>query len=407
VNLGIVIGGIPPKTLRDFGDIAFERSRVKAQEKLNAIVDEAKTAKHAERILERLYEHKTGDAPPSVPLHELIERWKQIPRGKQLCEQYVAVCSATLRRFLKSISEINANVIDLTEVTLPMITAFLEAEERRGVAPKTYNASITLLKTMWKNLLPGFPNPLLKIPSKKADTRFRRPCSEDQLQKILVAAQNDLFIYPIIVTGMCTAMRRGDCCGLRWNDVDMQGGFISVVTAKNRARVEIPIWPLFSEVLKLAAKEKIDEFVFSKQAAMYRRNPDGITMRVKKILRQAGILAEDSCNVGPRLRNASAYDFHSFRVTWVTLALSSGVPIELVRRVTGHSTVEVVLRHYHQPERDHFRRVLEDKMPAFMAARLNGSAAIDDAIGRLKELIVDLDRNNFSQRRGQILEIVR
>jgi hypothetical protein len=79
VNLGIAIRGMPPETLRDLGDIVFERSRVKAQEKLNIIVDEAKTTKHAERILERLYEHKTGDAPPGVPLFELIRSMETDP----------------------------------------------------------------------------------------------------------------------------------------------------------------------------------------------------------------------------------------------------------------------------------------------------------------------------------------
>ena len=37
---------------------------------------------------------------------------------------------------------------------------------------------------------------------------------------------------------------------------------------------------------------------------------------------------------------------HSFRVTWITLALAAGVPLELVQRVTGHRTVEVVMKHY-------------------------------------------------------------
>jgi integrase len=45
-------------------------------------------------------------------------------------------------------------------------------------------------------------------------------------------------------------------------------------------------------------------------------------------------------------RRASVHDFHSFRVTWITLALAAGVPLELVQRVTGHRTVEVVMKHY-------------------------------------------------------------
>ena len=43
-------------------------------------------------------------------------------------------------------------------------------------------------------------------------------------------------------------------------------------------------------------------------------------------------------------RRASIRDFHSLRVTWVTLALTAGVPLELVQKVTGHKTTDIVLR---------------------------------------------------------------
>ena len=35
---------------------------------------------------------------------------------------------------------------------------------------------------------------------------------------------------------------------------------------------------------------------------------------------------------------------NALRATWVTLALAAGVPVELVRRVTGHASVEIVLK---------------------------------------------------------------
>lgn len=37
-------------------------------------------------------------------------------------------------------------------------------------------------------------------------------------------------------------------------------------------------------------------------------------------------------------RRVSVWDFHSFRLTWITLALAVGVPLELDQRVTGHGT---------------------------------------------------------------------
>ena len=64
-----------------------------------------------------------------------------------------------------------------------------------------------------------------------------------------------------------------------------------------------------------------------------------------------------------RVRRAFTFDWHELRVTWVTLALSAGVPMEVARLVTGHKTVEVVLKHYFKPGREHLRAVLGDKLP--------------------------------------------
>ena len=66
------------------------------------------------------------------------------------------------------------------------------------------------------------------------------------------------------------------------------------------------------------------------------------------------------------VRRASVRDFHSFRVTWVTLALTAGVPLELVQKVTGHRTTDIVLKHYFQPGREDFRQALHSAMPKLL-----------------------------------------
>ena len=65
-------------------------------------------------------------------------------------------------------------------------------------------------------------------------------------------------------------------------------------------------------------------------------------------------------------KSASIYDWHALRTTFVTLALSAGVPMELVRRVTGHTTVDIVLRHYFRPGRDTFKAALVGALPAVL-----------------------------------------
>ena len=68
------------------------------------------------------------------------------------------------------------------------------------------------------------------------------------------------------------------------------------------------------------------------------------------------------------MKKASVRGWHSFRTTWITLALSAGLPMELVRRVSGHTTTDIVLKHYFKPGREDFRRAIQAAMPKMLTA---------------------------------------
>ena len=53
-------------------------------------------------------------------------------------------------------------------------------------------------------------------------------------------------------------------------------------------------------------------------------------------------------------------------MTWVSLALTAGVALELVQKVTGHKTTDIVLKHYFQPGREAFREALNAAMPKLL-----------------------------------------
>jgi hypothetical protein len=58
-------------------------------------------------------------------------------------------------------------------------------------------------------------NPFDGIPTRDGETVFRRPFAADELGVIVEKAKADLFIYPLIVTGMCTpcvAVIAASCC---------------------------------------------------------------------------------------------------------------------------------------------------------------------------------------------------
>lgn len=506
VNLGVKIAGTPPasRSLRDLGDTAFEKSRATAQAKLDKIIEEARSSSNAIHLVEKLYEMKTGETIRSVKLENLADEWAKIPRRRDPDERYAAQCKATLERVVKTIRQENPKIDEIAQVTRTLARRVMELEGERGVSTKTTNDTLKLMRATFKHLLPaGSINPFSDIPTQDTETVFRKPFTPEELKLILEAAKEDDFIRPILVVGICTAMRRGDCCLLSWKDVDLERRFITVKTAKTGQTVSIPIFPLLFDEL-VAAESRRDgsnaqpgkDYVFPEQAAMYLENPDGITWRVKKVLATAlseggelllalpevseqearcrghayiagimnpekrdrmklvfdaymdgktlketlavcnvskgsvsGYLNEIEAKIGCRIvrgrapggsvstilktdtsllstkregsaRKASVRDFHSFRVTWVTLALTAGVPLELVQKVTGHKTTDIVLKHYFQPGREAFRQALTSAMPKLLT---NGQKSPKD---EMRDILQQVTPKTWKRDKARLLTLL-
>ncbi len=77
--------------------------------------------------------------------------------------------------------------------------------------------------------------------------------------------------------------------------------------------------------------------------------------------------------------SASLLGWHALRGTWATLALSAGIPVETVKLVTGHGTANTVLKFYYNPQREHLRAVLGDKLPDVLTGRKGEKTALTEA----------------------------
>ncbi|MBT7068311.1 MAG: tyrosine-type recombinase/integrase, partial [Verrucomicrobia bacterium] len=99
------------------------------------------------------------------------------------------------------------------------------------------------------------------------------------------------------------------------------------------------------------------------QADLYRQHHTAASQRIGRVFKKA--LGKENVVAKRKhgLRKASVFDFHSLRTTWITEALSRGVPIETVKLISGHKTVEVVTTHYFHPNREHVRNALQDALP--------------------------------------------
>ena len=88
---------------------------------------------------------------------------------------------------------------------------------------------------------------------------------------------------------------------------------------------------------------------------------------------------------GQGQRAASVRDWHALRTTFVTLALSAGVPLEIVKRITGHRTTDIVMTHYFRPDREQFRAALGAGMPTIITGEVESETAPADELSALVE----------------------
>lgn len=436
-NLGVVIAGRIPPSLRQVGDLVFERSRARAQSALELLQVNLKRRSSAEELVQTIHEIRTGARVGIIPLKEACVRWKALPRRRPLSARYVSQAESCMDNFITYLKENHSSLNEMSQVQAGVARGYLASEEARGVSPKTYNNILIFLRSCFEALKDDAgiaKNPFAGIPTREEDTIFRKPFSGEELTAIVEAAKEDDFIFPIIVTGICTAMRRGDCCMLKKSSVDLPNRFIQVKTSKTGEYVQIPIFPMLHEVLEKwlhDEKHKDSPQVFPHQAMRYQANPDNITLRVRKVMRKAGFFdpaddadktdgesnAQEQKSQCPKptsrgaihqertngLRKASVRDFHSFRVTWVTLALSAGVPLEIVQKVTGHRTASIVMKHYFQPGREEFRKTLSDKLPGAISGQTEKQAPAVISLSEIRAELLAMKPKTWKTIRDELV----
>ncbi len=393
VTLDVEIKGRIPATLREEGDIKFERARVLAQVRLDEFIREARSHKAAEKHLQDLYELKAGDVLHNTPLTELESVWDNLPAKKTRSTNWIKVQHSSLNSFRKFVIQNHPRAEHMSQVTRSMALAWMRKLDEKGFRAETYNHKLSLLQSVFNPTenTGVLRNPFDGIPRKRKRTVHREPFTEEELENVI--AHCDELFRPVFITGMCTAMRRGDCCLLKWESVDLESGFITVETSKTGELAEIPLFPRLRKELENRPRQ--GEYIFPEAAEMYLQNPNGITWRTRTALEGAEITIS---KVGRNGRLANIKGFHSLRTTWITMALTAGVPMELVRRVTGHSTVNVVLKHYFRPNRENFREALESALPIALTGGAEERLDLPKEVLELGEVVRSLKHEELIEK---------
>jgi len=227
----------------------------------------------------------------------------------------------------------------------------LKSEEVVANKPATINRHIATLKHMftkaveWDMVEEETLKRVRRVKMLEENNRRLRYLSKDECHALINAC--DEHLKPIVVMAMNTGMRKGEILSLKWDNVDLQHGFILLDHTKNGERREIPINGTLKATLEELYKgtenrpRRIDvPYVF------YRVVYDDPAEKTKST-GKAFVRIQRSFMSACRRAKIHDFHFHDLRHTFASHLVMAGIDLTTVKELLGHKTLSMTLRYAH------------------------------------------------------------
>ena len=276
---------------------------------------------------------------------------------------------SSYRMFLdKHILPVLGDVL-LVEVSPAMISKLLIDFQRAGYAHATTVKLYNILNGIFEMafLDDSIPmNPMLKV-KRPAPRKDEQPKEESdkaytvqELSYILsCAAQEPLQWQTYISLAADTGLRRGECCGLQWSDIDFKAGTVTVrrnlqytaaagvyATSPKNGKVRVvDVGPdtlaLLKQLRVRQARSCFSEWCFTQEGTAEPMHPQSPTRYFKKFGERYGV---------------KDFHPHKLRHSSASIAITSGADVVSVSERLGHSDTAVTLRMYAHANEESIRR---------------------------------------------------
>lgn len=242
----------------------------------------------------------------------------------------------------------------------------------KRIAPQTVDRERIGLMAMFsyainQEYLPETEHPVRKVKIPKGETKKQRELTPDEEGRLLTECRKPenprlAYLESIILTALGTGMREGELLSLKWRNVDLterrfvdgsrSHGRITVESTndnpnKDRETRSVPVTKDLRVVLtvlhELAIKKAEEEKKIEVEASEIHEhyvftNPRTGTRWVDTKLAWYSAL---------RKAKITGFRFHDLRHTFATRARRSGMPLEVLQLILGHSDVTTTMRYAH------------------------------------------------------------
>ena len=256
----------------------------------------------------------------------------------------------------------------MPDITAANISALLLDMQAQGKAHATCIKVYTVLKSLFKmaylsDIIQKNPMDKVERPKQRKD-EVRGIEAEaytiEEVKHILSCLEKEPLKWQALIRLLVdTGIRRGECCGLQWKDVDFKGNTITVAgnlcytpqkgvyldTPKNgKTRiidVDADVIALLQQLRQQQASHALSAFIFTQDNSPEPMHPQSPTRYLKKFAARYGI-----DDLHP----------HKLRHSFASIAITNGADIASVSEKLGHSDKAVTLRMYTHADAESMKR---------------------------------------------------
>lgn len=196
-----------------------------------------------------------------------------------------------------------------------------------------------------QRLLVSNPTKGTTIP--KNNYKDKKILNDEQLNKLMEVIKTDERWYDFFYTELTTGLRKGEICGLRWEDFDEHSGKLKIQRSVGRIKDgvlpvgetktetgtrEILLPPSTVELLRKRKENAIGNWIFPNWHNLKEpMNPQSAYTHLKVLLKKAEL---------PLIH------FHDLRHTFATHAIAGGVDAKALSGILGHTNASFTLDTY-------------------------------------------------------------
>lgn len=256
----------------------------------------------------------------------------------------------------------------MPQITAAQITALLLSMQAQGKAHGTVIKTYTVLQALFKMAYMSDTvtiNPMHKVERprpRKGEVKeaAAEAYTAEELRHILSCLEGEPLKWRALVRLLAdTGMRRGECCGLQWKDIDFKACTVTITgnlcytktkgvymdTPKNGRTRTVGVDPHVIALLRLLRQEQarhaISRFVFTQDDSPEPMHPQSPTRYLAKFAKRHGIV-----DLHP----------HKLRHSFASVAITNGADIASVSEILGHVDKSTTLRMYTHADAESMKR---------------------------------------------------